>query len=183
MLVWGGSTGVGSNAIQLARSAGYRVVATASPHNFDYLRALGADSVVDRTGSTAVDDLVAAIGSGPLAGSLAIGNDSLRPVMRVAARTNGTRRVAAAAPALLTRLQSRGAKRLGLHVSGIWGGTLKDNEVGPAVFVDFLPSALASGAYRSAPDAEVVGEGLAAIPAGLERLRKGVSAKKLVVSL
>jgi NADPH:quinone reductase-like Zn-dependent oxidoreductase len=36
VVVWGGSTSVGSNAIQLARHAGYRVVATASPHNFDY---------------------------------------------------------------------------------------------------------------------------------------------------
>ena len=34
VLVWGGSTHVGSNGIQLARCAGYRVIATASPRNF-----------------------------------------------------------------------------------------------------------------------------------------------------
>ncbi|HZC11515.1 MAG TPA: zinc-binding alcohol dehydrogenase family protein, partial [Mycobacterium sp.] len=38
VLVWGGSTSVGSNAIQLARNAGYRVVATASPHHFGNAR-------------------------------------------------------------------------------------------------------------------------------------------------
>ncbi|MDA8061385.1 MAG: alcohol dehydrogenase catalytic domain-containing protein, partial [Actinomycetota bacterium] len=38
VVVWGGSTSVGSNAIQLARSAGYDVIATASPRNFAYLR-------------------------------------------------------------------------------------------------------------------------------------------------
>ena len=43
--------------------------------------------------------------------------------------------------------------------------------------------ALASGAYRAEPPAEVVGHGLAAIPEGLRRLRKGVSARKLVVIL
>ncbi len=183
VLVWGGSTGVGSNAIQLARNAGYRVVATASARHVDYLRSLGAAETVDRTSRTAIDDLVAAIGADPLAGSLAIGHGSLRPVMAVAGRVPGTKRVASAAPPRLTRLQAHGAGRLGLQVSGIWGGSLKDNEVGPGVFVDFLPAALASGAYRSAPEAEIVGRGLEAIPAGLARLRQGVSAKKLVVAL
>jgi NADPH:quinone reductase-like Zn-dependent oxidoreductase len=38
LLVWGGSTSVGSNAIQLGVAAGYEVVTTASPKNFDYVR-------------------------------------------------------------------------------------------------------------------------------------------------
>ncbi len=42
VLVWGGSTSVGCNAIQLACCAGYRVVATSSPRNFELLRSLGA---------------------------------------------------------------------------------------------------------------------------------------------
>jgi NADPH:quinone reductase-like Zn-dependent oxidoreductase len=182
VLVWGGSTGVGSNAIQLARNAGYRVVATASPRNFDYLHSLGADAAIDRNSPKAVDELVAAIGEGPLAGSLAIGNGSLPKVMRVAARAPGTKRVSSAAPGLVTRILALRAPR-GVQVSGIWGGSLKDNEVGPAIYADFLPTALAAGAYRAEPQAEVVGHGLEAIPAGLRRLRDGVSAKKLVVTV
>jgi len=182
VLVWGGSTGVGSNAIQLARNAGYRVVATASPRNFDYLRSLGAAAAVDRNSPAAVGELVAAIGEGPLAGSLAIGAGSLPKVMQVAAHVPGAKRVSSAAPGLVTRLLALGAPR-GVRVSGIWGGTLKDNEVGPAIYVDFLPAALAAGAYRAEPRAEIVGHGLSAIPAGLRRLRQGVSAKKLVVTL
>ena len=182
VLVWGGSTGVGSNAIQLARNAGYRVVATSSASNFDYLRSLGAAAVVDRNGSTAVDDLVAAIGANPLAGSLAIGSGSLPKVMRVAARSAGTKRVSSASPEILTRVLALGAPK-GVTVSGIWGGSLKDNEVGPAIYIDFLPTALASGAYRAEPPAEVVGQGLTAIPAALRLLSKGVSAKKLVVAI
>ena len=69
----------------------------------------------------------------------------------------------------------------GLQLSIIWGGTLKDNEVGPGIYVDFLPVALATGAYRAAPEAVVVGEGLEQSPAAIDQLRKGVSAKKLVV--
>jgi NADPH:quinone reductase-like Zn-dependent oxidoreductase len=182
VLVWGGSTGVGSNAIQLARNAGYRVVATASARNFDYLRSLGAAATIDRNSPAAVDEIVAAIGEGPLAGSLAIGNGSLPKVMRVAARAPGSKRVSSAAPGLITNILALGAPR-GVRVSGIWGGSLKDNEVGPAIYRDFLPAALASGAYRAEPKAEIVGQGLGAIPQGLHRLRKGVSAKKLVVTL
>ena len=182
VLVWGGSTGVGSNAIQLARNAGYRVVATASPRNFDYLRGLGAAAAIDRNSPSAVDDLVAAIGAGPLAGSLAIGNGSLPKVMRVAARAPGTGRVSSAAPGPVTRLLALGAPRR-VRVSGIWGGDLKDTPVGPAIYRDFLPGALATGAFRSEPPAEVVGHGLGAIPTGLKQLSGGVSAKKLVVTL
>jgi NADPH:quinone reductase-like Zn-dependent oxidoreductase len=182
VLVWGGSTGVGSNAIQLARNAGYRVVTTSGPRNFDYVRSLGADAVVDRSSENAVDELVAAIGESPLAGALAIGAGSLRPTIRVASRTEGTKRVTSAQPALVSRLQSIGSPR-SVKVSGIWGGSLKDNEVGPAIYADFLPTALATGAYRAEPPAEVIGQGLDKIPAALEQLRGGVSAKKLVVTI
>ena len=48
---------------------------------------------------------------------------------------------------------------------------------------DFLPTALADGRYRPSPPALVVGQHLDAVPAGLARLRQGVSAQKLVVSL
>jgi NADPH:quinone reductase-like Zn-dependent oxidoreductase len=181
VLVWGGSTSVGSNAIQLARCAGYRVVTTASPRNFDYVRSLGAAAAVDYHGRTAVDEAVAAIGAGPLAGTLAIGSGSLTRALAVAARTTGTGRIAAAQPALLTRLQSIGRRRKGIQTSAIWGGSLKDNEVGPAIYAEFLGPALARGIYRAAPEAVVVGEGLAKIPEALARLRQGVSAQKLVV--
>ncbi|GLY83847.1 zinc-binding alcohol dehydrogenase family protein [Actinoallomurus iriomotensis] len=183
VLVWGGSTSVGSNAIQLARNAGYRVVATASPRNFDYLRSLGAAEVVDRRSRDAVREIVDRIGDSPLAGTLAIGSGSLVPAVAIASRTNGGKRVASAQPESVTRLRGPRARRRGVRVSGIWGGTLKDNEVGPAIYVDFLPAALASGAYRSAPEATVVGTGLARIPDALRRLRDGVSARKLVVTV
>jgi len=46
-LVWAGSTGVGMYAIKLASILGYRVVTTASPHNFDLVKSLGASAVFD----------------------------------------------------------------------------------------------------------------------------------------
>lgn len=42
VLIWGGSSSVGSCAIQLAKAAGADVVTTASPSNFEYVKGLGA---------------------------------------------------------------------------------------------------------------------------------------------
>ncbi|KAF7790270.1 hypothetical protein EIP86_001224 [Pleurotus ostreatoroseus] len=47
ILVYGGSSSVGMFAIQLAKLAGYQVITTCSPHNFDLVKALGADHVVN----------------------------------------------------------------------------------------------------------------------------------------
>lgn len=182
VLVWGGSTAVGTNAIQLARNAGYRVIATASARNLERLRALGADAVVDRTASDAVTQLLDVIGDGPLAGTIAIGAGSLRPTIRVARRAPGTRRVTTALADPRVRIAAFRARRGGVHLTSIWGGSLKDNEVGPAIYRDFLPGALASGAYRAAPEALVVGGGLDAIPAALTRV-SGAHGQKVVVTL
>lgn len=47
ILIHGGAGGVGTFAIQFAKLAGAYVYATSSPENFDYLRELGADEVID----------------------------------------------------------------------------------------------------------------------------------------
>jgi NADPH:quinone reductase-like Zn-dependent oxidoreductase len=47
ILIWGGSGSVGAAAIQLAVSSGLRVVSTASPRNFDFVKSLGAAEVFD----------------------------------------------------------------------------------------------------------------------------------------
>lgn len=183
VLVWGGSTSVGSNAIQLVHNAGYRVLTTASPRNHDYVRSLGAAAVVDHHGPRAVEELVDLIGDSPLAGTLAIGSGSLAPAITIAARTQGSRRVASAQPGPATRVRAALARRRDVTVTSIWGGSLRDNEVGPAIYVDFLPTALTTGTYRAAPGATVVGHGLQAIPDAIQQLKKGVSATKLVVTL
>lgn len=47
MLIHGGAGGVGSFAIQLARNAGARVIATASGDGIEIARRLGADKLID----------------------------------------------------------------------------------------------------------------------------------------
>src|SRR5213075_56962 len=49
ILIHGGSGGVGSFAVQIAKARGARVIATASTANQDLLKQLGADVVIDYT--------------------------------------------------------------------------------------------------------------------------------------
>ena len=60
---------------------------------------------------------------------------------------------------------------------------MQDKDIGKAIYADFLPAALKSGQFKPAPEAEVIGTGLKHLQAGLDMLRKGVSAKKIVVAL
>ena len=206
ILVWGGSTSVGSNAIQLAVAAGYDVVATASPHNHDRARRLGASQVFDYASPTVVRYVTTALRATPVAGILAIGTGSAEPSVAVAAAT-GAARVCLASPSVsfatlprrrgasaelgkvITRLvlsnvalQARCRVR-GIRARFVWGSSLMSNEVGPMLWENFLPNALAEGRYRSAPEPQVLGAGLEHLQPALDTLHRGVSARKLVVRL
>ncbi|CZR61994.1 related to zinc-binding oxidoreductase ToxD [Phialocephala subalpina] len=47
ILIYGGSSATGTLAIQFAKLSGLKVITTASPHNFELLKKLGADHVFD----------------------------------------------------------------------------------------------------------------------------------------
>lgn len=57
VLIHGGAGGVGTFAVQLARWRGAKVIATASADNLEFVRALGADQVIDYRGAR-FEDLI-----------------------------------------------------------------------------------------------------------------------------
>ncbi|KAL1618823.1 putative secondary metabolism biosynthetic enzyme [Neofusicoccum ribis] len=57
VLVYGGSTSVGTAAIQLLKLAGLRPIATCSPRNFDLVKSYGADEVYDYKSPTCAEDI------------------------------------------------------------------------------------------------------------------------------
>ncbi|KAH8556760.1 zinc-binding oxidoreductase CipB [Umbelopsis sp. PMI_123] len=180
VIIWGGSTSVGSNAIQLAVAAGYEVFSTASPRNFDYLKKLGASQVFDYKDENVVQKIIDALKDKTTAGAMAIGTGSLEPCANILSKTNGSKFVAdVMAPTGPNPIPAE----LGVTSKFVWGSDLKKNEVGKAVFQDFLEKALETGKYIAAPDAEVVGHGLEHIQDAFEALTNGVSAKKIVVTL
>lgn len=183
VLVWGASTSVGSNAVQLARASGYTVIATAGRRNHDVVRTLGAEAVFDYRDHEVDQQIVEAVGHRHLAGTIAIGSGALSHALRIVGRTTGTKRIASAYPDPLTRSRSLLARARGIRVTSIWGGTPVQSPVGPAIFRDFLPVALSTGQFRPAPDPRIFGIGLEHVPGALAALRKGVSATKLVVTI
>ncbi len=98
VLVWGGSTSVGSNAIQLATAAGYEVVTTATPRNFDHVASLGAVRAFDYSSPTVLDDIVAALQGRTLAGAIAFGDTGAASCVRIVARCTGNKFVSIASP-------------------------------------------------------------------------------------
>ena len=202
MLVWGGATSVGSNAIQLAVAAGYEVITTASPKNFNYVKKLGASQAFDYHSKTIVDDLIHAFKGRTTAGALTVGPGAAEACMDVLDKCKGDKFISMASypmpqppPKSFVLLQTAycfvsflianwiKSKARGIRTNFIFGSTLAQNDVGKAVYVDFLPKALAQGTYIAAPDPYVVGKGLEYIQAGLDVQKKGMSAKKVVVSL
>lgn len=58
LFVWGGSSALGSCAIQQAKAAGYEVATTARSHNFDYCKRLGATHVFDYTKPSVFEETI-----------------------------------------------------------------------------------------------------------------------------
>ena len=207
VLVWGGSTSVGSNAIQLAVAAGYEVFTTASPRNHDYVRRLGAARAFDYRSPTVVRDIIQALQGRTVAGALAIGAGSATQCVKIVGACEGHKFVALASPPVSfedaptkggNRLWLAGklrrlvlgniglalrARRSGVRFKFISGSAILTGGVGRMIYADFLPQALASGRYQAVPEALVVGRGLSAIPDALDKHKKGVSAKKVVVTI
>ncbi|KAI0386929.1 putative zinc-binding oxidoreductase ToxD [Hypomontagnella monticulosa] len=57
VLIYGGSTATGTLAIQFAKLSGLQVITTCSPHNFDFVKSLGADVVYDYKSPTVGADI------------------------------------------------------------------------------------------------------------------------------
>ncbi|KQR65690.1 zinc-binding alcohol dehydrogenase family protein [Frigoribacterium sp. Leaf172] len=209
VVVWGGSTSVGMNAVQLATAAGYDVVSTASAANAETVKGLGATHVYDYRDPEVVDKLVAVIAGRTVAGAVAIGLGSTEACIRLLARTGGSRLALLSTPVSLAEVAdvSTGRPlvpnalptfaRLGLATARsllaarqakvvarfVWGSSLRDDDLGEQLWGGIVPRGLADGSLRAVPEALVAGEGLGAIQGAVDRQRAGVSARKLVVLL
>lgn len=179
IFIWGGSSSVGSNAIQLCKAAGFRVITTCSAANFDYVKNLGADKVFDYNTPSAIDDIAAELDNGPGAcAGIFQAAGPVGPSCQVAHKSTQKLPVVTANPA------QEGDAPEGVEAKFIYasGGTVVFHETSPATFGGFLPEALAKGIYKVAPNPQIVSrKGLEGIQEALDILKRGVSAKKVVV--
>ncbi|KAH8898775.1 oxidoreductase [Thozetella sp. PMI_491] len=176
LLIWGGSSSVGSAAIQLAVASGLQVVTTCSKTNMGLCSKLGASQVFDRNSPTIEDDMVEALKSIEVVGAFAaISTDvTIKAVARILSKLGGGFIAATKAPP--KDLPENVTSRM-VFASDYCGVD------GKKYYRDFLPTALETGVFRPALHSYVVGGGLESVQAGLDELRSGVSARKIVVTL
>lgn len=207
VIVTGGASSVGSNAVQLAVAAGYQVLSTSSPKNFDYVKGLGATQVFDYKSKTLVKDLLGALKGHELVGAYTIGNGAVQACTAVMKKRDPklTRKFIAVAGTIIPAEKLMTFVGKGTYLMGMMGGMIKsagtrirtgveakfilvDGLVDPdsvvsRIYTGFLPQALEQGRFMPAPPPYVVGMGLDKIQGALHLQRKGVSGKKLVVTL
>ncbi|ROW12028.1 hypothetical protein VPNG_05283 [Cytospora leucostoma] len=207
VIVTGGASSVGCNAIQLAVSAGYRVYSTSSPKNFDYVNKLGATAVFDYNSETLVDDFLNVLQGQTLAGAYAIGSaeavDVCEQVLRLHNNVSSKIVALAGIPFPPERISTYTGtalfvsyvlfflvkKAVMYHFTGVWVGWITSKDLGDTdgvtgrIYRDFLPQALAKGQFKPAPDPLIVGKGLEYVQEAMDVHKNGVSCKKVVVSL
>jgi len=180
LLLWGGSSSVGSSVIQLASAAGYTVITTASSAHFEYCKELGAAHVLDYHDSDVVSNLIALLKGKDVVGAYdAIGSDETVHQCATILHTlggGGTIASVGTAPDDLPR---------DVTVARIGSGNIftLEPEIGKAVWGEYVPWALKSGDLVPNPKALVVGKGLENVQKGLDRQKRGVSARKVEVVL
>ncbi|KAI5925047.1 oxidoreductase [Camillea tinctor] len=181
VLIWGGTSSVGSNAIQLAVAAGCEVVATASRRNFDYVKELGASEVVDYHSPTAKEELLKLFRSRELAGAFdAIGSEeTFKSTAEVVSRASGKRFIASTGD--LEDVEDMEGLE-GIEYKSILAVDIRENEVGAMIYEEFLPGALEAGKYIIAPEPLIVGKGLSSVQSGIDT-SKTSPGKKVVVSI
>jgi NADPH:quinone reductase-like Zn-dependent oxidoreductase len=202
LLVWGGSSAAGSNAIQLATGAGYDVITTCSASNFEYVKNLGAVKAFDYSSPTVIEDVVAEVDKRDCVGIyMAAGSNAAACQVSAASRqeVGGDGPLLSITPSLLKDITDRCCKLFvvssnpvvptdvpeGVRAKFTFGtgiGADAFAETLPATFGGYLPQALATGVYKIAPPPRVVNKrGLEGIQEALDLMKKGVSATKLVV--
>lgn len=185
LIVYGGSSSVGSMTTQLAAAAGVTVLAITSARNAGLSTRCGAAEVFDYRDPDVVGKVAAAVEARLRAG----GGEFVGIVDAISLpETYAHDR------AILARLGGGGSHLACTHPppagpdSDLPGGVRAGmifavDDVADPVWSDYVTPALASGRLRCLPPPLVVGKGLECVQAALETCAKGVSAAKVVVEI
>ena len=182
-LVWGGSSSVGSAAVQIAASLGFTVYAVAGARNHDYVKSLGATEVFDYNQPDIAENIISA--------AKAAGMEIKHVYDAISAQGS--------APQCATVLEAFGggdlvitlpwpddAKKpasVAVQNTAAFRVTTDQRDLGRWLFNDWLESALAEKTYVPSPAIEKSEGGLASVQKTLDRLARGVSGVKLVIPL
>ncbi|KAE9369139.1 GroES-like protein [Stipitochalara longipes BDJ] len=178
VLIYGGSSNVGTLSVQYVAQAGYSVITTSSPRNKDFVSKLGATKILDHTQDQAALTK-ALIAEGPydlVVDSISLPNTTAVTGAVIAAQGGG--KLYALLPAFGPETLPEGVTR----EFASWGSVL-DEEKNAGLrgwaFTTYLPQCLASRKLIPQPIEKAAG-GLKGVNDALDKLLKGVSGVKLV---
>ena len=182
-LVWGGSSSVGTAAVQIAKSLGFTVFAVSSPHHHRYINKLGAKATFNYNDSEVVDHIISAAKSHGVEIKYAYDTiseaSSLQQVARVLHAFGGGK--------LCITLEWPKEVEKPADVTAVHTGAFRilidEKEFGGWLFNDWLAESLANKTYVPSPSIEVVEGGIQSIQKALDLHKQGLSGKKLVLRL
>lgn len=175
LIVYGGSSSVGSMTTQLATAAGIKVISIASERNFNLCKSCGAAEVFDYHEPSFVDKVIAAASEsrGEFVGIFdAISTPETYANDLIILENLGGVHLACVHPPpgdIPTKIKA--------------GMIFAVDDVATPVWKDYVTPALQAGKLKCLPPPTVVGKGLEYIDEALKKCKIGVSATKLVVEL
>jgi NADPH:quinone reductase-like Zn-dependent oxidoreductase len=183
MLVWGGSSSVGSAAVQVASLLGFTVYTTASEKHHEYLKSLGASKVFDYRREDVVESIVKAAKEDGLTiqlGYLAAGQLQSSLEILKELKGEGTAKLASAPlmPENPPNLEGVEAQFV------VWPKDEEERmEFTHFVFGVWLKEKLETGEFVPSPKIQVIEGGLESVQKGVDEWKKGVSGVKLVLEV
>lgn len=185
MLVWGASSSTGTAAVQLAKQLGFKVFATASPQNHEYVKSLGASEVVDYRDAEVVAKLaqLAKEAGTPLRygfDAISEGGSPLLSAKTLVASAGGEggKKLALTAPWPANVEKPHGIED-SMTIAAF--AFVHHVEMGRWMFNEYLAQAVEQKKIVPAPKVQIVDGGIGAAQQALDIVKTGVSATKIVV--
>lgn len=184
-LIWGGASSVGTAGIQLAKNSGFKVFATASPAHHKYLKSLGAFEVFDYKDPDVVMKIATAAKS---AGTpITLGYDTISEGTTPKQTADALLASGGKGGRLILTLPwpANEPQPEGIEVQRAIAYSTATNreDIGKWLYNEYLPKALDDRSIVAAPKVEVVEGGIGATQKVWDKLKAGVSGKKLIVKL
>ena len=182
-LVWGASSSVGTAVVQMADSLGYTVFAVCSPRHHDYLKKLGAHEVFDYNDASVVKNITQSLKASTQQAVIAYDtiseHGSSQQCAEVLEAFGGGK-------LCLTRPWPESAKKpAGVETTHTFAARVvtDSKDFGKWLFGEWLAKSLANKTYVPSPAIEKVDGGIEGVQKALDIHRKGLSGKKLVLTL
>lgn len=183
LFVWGGSSSVGSAAVQMGKNLGLKVFATASLANKEYIESLGATKVFDYKDPDVVSNILHEANKFGVTITKIFDSISENGSMELCAQVLSGNGEGGDLAIVLPFGQPLDVEGVNVIHTAAYRIAQDESEFGKWLFNDWLKEALEKGSIVPAPKIQIVDGGIGAAQKVFDRLKEGVSATKLVVKV